>query len=186
MIIHLNEIPDDGKSFSFSRKSGELNSILADLLGTQDYKVEFLIRPLSQGFELVGSTSACIPELCSRCGIDIKLPLNSKFKELMLPKLELDRTAKYTKQNHMTDSEHLTDTPSVVEYEGNIFDVGAYIHEVLGLMIPTCPAAPVDENGTCTVCGVDTTKENAFSYNEELPEDKANSPFAALKSVKLN
>lgn len=186
MIIHLNEIPDEGKSYLLTRATGELNTILADLVGKEDYKVEFHIRPMSQGFELIGSTSARTPELCSRCGIDIELPLNATFKELMLPKLELDRTAKYAKQNHLSDSEHLTDTPSVIEVEGNIFDVGAYIHEVIGLMIPTAPAAPVDDCGNCTVCGIDTTKENAFNYDEELPEEEASSPFAALKGLKLN
>jgi uncharacterized protein len=186
MIIHLNEIPAEGNSYCFTRITGELNSVLADLIGSEDYKIEFHIKPMSQGFELLGSTSARTPDLCSRCGIDIELPLNTQLKELMLPKLDLDRTAKYAKQNHLSDSDHLTDTPSVIEVEGNVFDVGAYIHEVLGLMIPINPAPPVDDCGKCTICGIDTLKENAFSYFEELPEVKTDSPFAALKSLKLN
>lgn len=186
MIIHLNEIPEEGKSFSFTRITGELNKTLADLLGSVDYKVDLLIKPLSPGFELVGKASASIPELCSRCGIDIELPLISKFKELMLPKFETDRTDKYAKQNHLSDSEHLANTPSVIEYEGNIFDVGAYVHEVLGLTIPSCPAPPVDDCGNCNLCGIDTTKADAFSYKENLPEEEASSAFAALKGLKLN
>lgn len=186
MIIHLNEIPEEGKSYTLTRSSGELNKLLEDLVGTEDYKIELYIRPLTHGYELIGSTQGQTPELCSRCGIDIVIPLNTQFKELMLPKLNLERNSKYSRQNHVTDSEHLSDAPSVIEYDGNIFDVGEYLHEVIGLLIPSCPVAPIDGNGKCKTCGVDTTKENAFSYTEDLPEEKTDSPFAALKGIKLD
>jgi uncharacterized metal-binding protein YceD (DUF177 family) len=186
MIIHLNEIPEDGKDFILTRATGELNKILEEFVGSEDYKIEFYIRPLSHGYELIGSTQGQTPELCSRCGLDIVIPLNTKFKELMLPMFGIERNSKYSRQNHVTDSEHLSDIPSVIEYDGNVFNIGEYLHEVIGLLIPSCPVAPIDGSGKCKTCGVDTTQENAFSYTEKMPEEKVTSPFAALKRVKLN
>lgn len=186
MIIHLNEIPEEGKSFILSNKTGELNKILKDILGTEEYHVEFTIRPIGQGFELKGKGTSKVPNQCSRCGLDIQLNLKAQFNELLMPKLDLDRTAKYAKSNHLSDNDHLNESElSVTDYVGNSFDVGAFVHEAFGLLIPTCPVAETDEKDNCKVCGVNvvTTK---FGYDEALPDENQKNPFAVLKGLKLN
>lgn len=184
MIINLADISADGESFTLSRQSGELNTILNDLLGENDYNIEFRIQPLDQGFDLAGSVKSQTPELCSRCGIDIVIKINKSFKELLLPRLKAPQQGEhYSRVNHYTDL-HEEGGPSVVECENLMFDVGDYIHELVGLQIPIKPVGETDDKGDCLVCGLNVETTN-FGYDEALPAQK-NNPFAALKNIKLN
>lgn len=186
MIIHLNEIPDEGKNFILTNKTGELNQVLKDILGKEDYYVEFTIRPLGQGFELKGIGKSKIPEQCSRCGLDMQLGLKTQFNELLMPKMQLDRTSKYAKSNHVSDNDHLNEGDmAVTEYEGNSFDVGALVHGAFAILIPACPVPETDEKDQCTVCGVNINTTQ-FGYDEKLPEENQKNPFAVLKGIKLN
>ncbi len=184
MIINLAEISPEGESFSYSRKSGELNTILNDLIGDNDYLIEFTLRPLDQGFELIGSAKTQTPELCSRCGIDIKVKIDKSFSELLLPKLNTPAHGDhYSRVNHFTDL-HEEGGPSVVEFENLMFNAGEYLHELIGLQIPLKPVGEANEDGDCLVCGLNIENTN-FGYDEVLPIEK-NNPFAALKNIKLN
>lgn len=184
MIINLAEISPEGESFTLSRQSGELNNILADLLGENDYYIEFTLRPLDQGFEMNGSVKSQTPELCSRCGIDIKIKINKSFKELLLPKLkEPAQGDHYSRVNHYHDL-HEEEGPSMVEFENLMFNAGEYLHELIGLQIPSKPVGETDDKGDCLVCGLNVETTN-FGYDEPVPAQK-NNPFAALKNIKLN
>lgn len=184
MIINLAEISPEGESFTLSRQTGELNKALSDLLGDNDYLITFTLRPLDQGFELTGNVKSETPELCSRCGIDIKIKINKNFKELLLPKLKApEQGDHYARVNHYTDL-HEEEGPSIIEFENLMFNVGDYVHELVGLQIPPNPVGESNEEGDCLVCGINV-KTTSFSYNENLPAEK-NNPFAALKNIKLN
>lgn len=181
MFINLLEIPDEGKTFICNNQTGELNAILADLVGKIPHKTEFFIKPLAGGtFELTGDIQTQLPEQCSRCGIDFNFKVNEKFKELMIPELDQPRNAKYSKANHFSE---MSDDLSVVEYQGHKFDIGEYLHEVVALSLPAIPAAPLDEKDNCTVCHLNKSAIKS-SYNEDL--EAPTSPFAALKGLKLN
>lgn len=185
MIINLAEISPEGESFTLNRTTGELNKILSDILGENDYQVEFTLRPLDQGFELIGDVKSKTPELCSRCGIDIFVNINKSFKELLLPKQEAQGQGEhYSRVNHYSDLHEEGVGPSVIEVENLMFDVGDYIHELVGLQIPIRPVAETNEEGDCSVCGLNVETTN-FGYDESLPVQK-NNPFAALKNIKLN
>lgn len=184
MKINLAEIPEEGRSYHFNTKTGELNSILSDLIGKNVYETQFTIKPLnSRDFEVLGSIQTKLPEVCSRCGIDFPLPVDKKFHEYLIPKQDQPRGSKYSKVNHVSDTPE--NSPDVTEYEGTHFDLGEYIHEVVGLAAPFNAAGPEDEKGDCSICGI-PVKGRSFSYDEQMPEDKPLNPFAVLKNIKTN
>lgn len=184
MRINLAEIPEEGRSYIWNSQTRELNSILADLIGSTPYHTEFFIKPLNtRDFELVGLIRSELPEVCSRCGIDFNLAVNEKFREILIPRQADDRTGKYAKANHLSETND--DGPSVAEYDGTSFDMGEYLHEVVGLATPFNPVPPENEKGDCRVCHK-FVRGQAFKYDEEMPAEVKENPFAALKNLKLN
>lgn len=184
MKIRLHEIPKEGKSFQWSKESAEINQVLKDLIGDSAYQTEFVIKPLNgRDYEMTGTLQCQVPELCSRCGIDIAFPVRVKFHEILIPYRPDDRTSKYSKVNHLSES---TDSDlSVVEYaEDESFAIGEYLHEQVAISIPFNPAPPVKENGDCSDCEM-PVRGRSFSYDEVLPEEKPENPFAALKNLKI-
>ncbi len=109
--------------------------------------------------------------------------MSEKFREILIPAKVDDRTGKYTKVNHV--SEGIENGPSVAEYEGTVFEMGEYLHEVVGLAAPYNPKPPEDEKGDCRVCEK-FVRGKVFTYDEELPAEVKESPFTALKNLKLN
>ncbi len=184
MIINLNEIPEEGRAFLVNNKTAELNSILADLIGDTPYSSEFFIKPIAGGnFELVGSIRTEMPEQCSRCGLDFKMGIDSPFKELMLPKLSTPRNSKYARANHFSDMHN--DDLTVVEFTGNQFDMGEYLHEVVALAEPLIPAPECDKAGNCTLCKINV-QSKSFTHQDEGFEEVVEKPFSVLKNLKLN
>jgi uncharacterized protein len=184
MKINLSEISEDGRSFHLTNDSGELTTVLADLIGKNHYVADIFIKPLnSKDFEFSGKIETKTPEQCSRCGIDFTFPINQRFREFLIPKQSQPRGSKYSKVNHFSDLPE--NAPEVSEYEGNIFDLGEYLHEVVALAAPFNVAGPEDENGDCSICKI-PLKGRSFSYDEQMPPDKPQNPFAVLKNIKTN
>lgn len=183
MKIRLHEIPEEGKSFVWTRETGELNHGLSDLIENQAYRCEFFVKPLNhRDFTLNGAITTDVPESCSRCGDDFRLDIKAKFNEILIPAQELDRTGRYTKVNHVSEGEE--SGPGVSEYPGDgLFDMGEYVHEQVAIALPFNPAPAEDKKGDCSLCGI-KVRGRSFSYNEEMPEEKPN-PFAVLKGLKL-
>lgn len=181
MVIHLNEIPPEGQSWILNNKTGELNEFLRDLIGRTPFSVELNLLPLQPGtFDLKGFIRTEIPESCSRCGLDFNFDVNEKFHELLMPALGTPRDAHFAKANHYSDLNH--EGPEVVEYEGNVFNVAEYLHEIVALSEPSNPAPAADAQGKCRVCQI-PVENQTFSYDEEMPEPE--SPFAVLKKMKI-
>ncbi|MEN0059880.1 MAG: DUF177 domain-containing protein [Bdellovibrio sp.] len=184
MKINLTEIPEEGRSYQWNTQSGELNQVLLDLVGKKAHTTEFFIKPLnSRDFELIGTIQTSLPEQCSRCGIDIDFPVNEKFHEILIPKQSQPRNSKYSRVNHLSDLP--TGGPEVSEYEGHIFDMGEFLHEVVALAVPFNPACPEKEQGKPDGCRF-PVKDEGFVYDEPMPLEKPQNPFAALKNIKLN
>lgn len=184
MRINLADIPEEGRQYVWNNQTGEINAILSDLIGTTTYQSEFFIRPLnSKDFEMTGFIRTELPEECSRCGIDFNLKINEKFKEILIPRQIDTRTGKYAKVNHI--SEAVEEGPSVLEYDHAHLEMGEYLHEIVALAAPFNPAPPENEKGDCSLC-LKSVRGKVFLYNEEMPSEKANNPFQALKNLKLN
>lgn len=185
MKIRLHEIPQEGEAFQWTRQTSEANQALADLILDADYKTDFFIRRLnSRDFELSGSIQTVVPELCSRCGINIRFPIRARFHEILIPHQESQgRTGKYGRVNHLSESE--ASGPSVSEYQADeTFEMGEYLREQIALQIPFNPAPPINEKGDCGDCLIPVAGKS-FNYDEDMPEARPESPFAALKNLKI-
>lgn len=184
MKINLTEIPEDGRSYHWTNQTGELTSALSDIAGKNAYDAEFNIRPLNtKDFQLVGKITTATPETCSRCGKDINYPVTERFHEILIPKQYQPRDGKYARVNHLSDLP--SGGPETSEYENDVFDMGEYLHEVVAISIPFNPACPEKVDGKPSDCVIPVNGQ-AFSYDEKMPEEKPESPFAALKNLKLN
>lgn len=184
MRLILTEIPEEGKHFKLTQNTGELNEILKDLIGQENYSAEFFVRPLnSKDYEITGNIKTKLLETCGRCGLDINLDVDAQIHEILIPKQEETRTGKYAKPNHLSDLEN--SGPDTSEYTGKSFDMGEYLHEVVALAAPFNPVGPERPDGTCGICNKPVAGLR-FTYDEAMPEDHQKNPFSALKGLKLN
>jgi uncharacterized protein len=183
-IIRLTEIPDEGKSFKWNRETAELNSALDDLLGTEKFSVEFFLKPVnSKDFMMTGTIQTQVPEDCSLCGLDFKLPLSIRINEILIPTQTSDRKGHYARVNHISDAPG-QDGPQSLEYaENETFDMGEYVHEAIAIAIPFKPVPETNEKDECRICGLNQKTHN-FGYDEKIETEKPN-PFAVLKNLKL-
>lgn len=183
-LIKLTEIPEEGMSFSWNRRTGEATKALVDLIQDSDFNAEFFIKPLNQhDYSLTGNIKTELADVCSRCGVDFKVKINTRFNEILIPKQSEDRTGKYSKVNHISEKE--LDGPEVCEYINNLFDMGEYLHEAVALAAPFNPVAPIDEEGNHKTCN-NPEKDQVVIYDEVMPHEDKKNPFAALKNLKLN
>jgi len=185
MKIRLNEIPDEGRSYTFDRKSAELNSDLEDLIGAHPYTIDMFIKPIGNAYEMRGSVKTMLSEVCSKCGYDFELPIDRKFNEIIFEDEKGDRKSQGVHGNQSVN--FVGDGPAMIPVRGNIFDAGNYAHEAVALaepFYPTCGA-----NGTCLHADeiaevVQRLEEEAANAVGEISE-KTN-PFAALKDLELS
>jgi len=183
MKIKLSEIPEEGETWSLNQNTAELNEALKDLIGPCSYQIQMSIRPLSASatYDLAGSIKTELPEQCSRCGLDFKMPIQTKFHHLLMPVMDIPRDAQYSKTNHFSDL-HESDLETA-EYLNGIFDAGEFFHELVALAEPLNPAPPVDEAGKCGICHI-SVKDHNFGYDENVKTK--NKPFASLKGIKFD
>lgn len=177
MKIKLNEIPENGEEYQFSRENAELNAILNDLVGNNTYQIDLTIRPLnSRDYDLTGQLATQIPEQCSRCGDHFQLQVNQRLHEILIPAVPTDRKDKSSRSTAITTSEDDQFEVSVSEYSNSQFNVGEYLHEAVALQIPFAPI--------CQAC--EPKKDELFIYDEKMGEEEKPNPFQALKGLKLN
>ena len=180
--IKLTDIPDEGKSFTFSQQDPTAVQALEDLLGrNQPFQIQVTIRPLnSQNYELVGTVQSASIQQCSRCAEDFELKLHQKIREIMIPTLDVGRTGHYAKT---TSADEANDLSSIQYAEDLIFDLGEYVHEIIALNTPENPAPQV-KGDQCLGCPRKVTP-GAFDYDETTPTESLPSPFDVLKNLKV-
>ena len=189
MKIKLNEIPENGRNYHLTQATGELKDSLNDLVADRDYDVQFSITPLnSKDYELRGQVTATTEELCSLCGDTFKFKINTKIHEILIEAPEINKAGeKQSRSNHF--SELNESGPSVIEYADDVFEFGAFSHEIIALAIPFNPKPELTASGDCKVC-LKTNMSQGFKYDEDMgifekAKEKEN-PFNILKGLKIN
>lgn len=181
MKIRLAEIPEEGRHFSFTRETGELNSALNDLVSKAAYKVDLTIRPLGNAFEMTGKVVTSMEEICSLCGWDLNLPLNKTFKEVLLEEPDVDRETHHVHGNQSVD--FLNDDSSMANYKDGLFDAGEFIHELVAISEPLYPACGDPD---CEHLQEAATKRAELEAEfARAGTDETLSPFAKLKDVQI-
>src|SRR5665213_2123546 len=135
--INLKDLPAEGREFTYTEKSEELNEALADLIGKNPYEVTFTITPMGNTFDLKGILKTNMDLQCSLCAIDMKHPISVKLHELLIVQKPLAKGDQLTKTNHAHEWE--SGGPDYILLESDMFVVADYIHEAIGLAEPTRP-----------------------------------------------
>lgn len=180
MIIQLNEIPNEGKSFNFSRKTGELDEVLKDLIGENDYKINLDINPVGKSFDVRGSIATSYNEVCSFCASQFDLKVDEKFHELVVCDDQ-----KHIKGFDEDWSPHGDVGVTVIE-DTSQYNVSDLIHEVLALAEPTQPSCREDCKGLCKECGAELNEESCQCEAGDERQNVKESPFSILKKLKIN
>lgn len=179
--INLKEIPPEGEEFTYSAKSGELTSTLKELIGTNEYEVQFKVMPMGNTFDLRGTIKSSMNLECSLCAIDFKFPVNVKLHELIVINKPMAKGDQQTRANHAHEWE--SQGPDYIILESSDFDVAAYIHEMVALAEPTRPLGKAD----CDVACDNLTEEVKRAWKTPGSDEamaKAN-PFKVLEKIKL-
>lgn len=145
MKIRLNEIPEDGRQFTYDQKTAELTPALTDLISNHDYAVDLYIKPLGSAYEVRGMVKTSIDELCSHCGYDFELPINRKVNEILIEDEDKYRKVQGATGNQSVD--FLGSGPSMATIRGTSFDVGEFVHETIAVATPSYPTC--GPNGSC-------------------------------------
>jgi uncharacterized protein len=184
MIINLADIPEEGRSYEYTKETGEVTAALADLIGENKYIVNFDLKPLNnRDFVLTGSMKTKSKEICSYCGQGIQFPLQIKFNEFIIPPQEMTRDGHYVRSSNFVEND--PNGPQSFEYsEGMKLNIGEYLHETIALNVPYNPAPEVSDKGDCSDCGINV-QTLIKTYEEKPTPLEETNPFAVLKSLKV-
>jgi uncharacterized protein len=181
MKIRLKEIPQDGRSYVFDRSSAELNEVLQDLVGENDYSVELYIKPIGNVYEMTGSLKTVLPETCSHCGYEFELPIDRRIKEVLFEELAVERKSQSVHGNHSVDFEK--DGLSMTPVQKDVFNAGEFVHEMVALSEPLYPMC--GPNGQCLRAKeVEEIRRRLDAESDITKEEKPN-PFTVLKGLDL-
>lgn len=177
MIIRLNEINDDGEDFDLSSADEEVSEGLSDILKGQTFTARLRIVPAGDAFDVQGTFSAKIPELCSLCAEEINLPIDERFHEILLVGTKNKTELKGSSEDF--DDPDLNAT-HIKSFEFNATD---FLREQILLAMPTQPKCSEQCKGLCLVCREDRNLKDCGHNPLEIPKKTA---FSVLKDLKLN
>jgi len=184
MRIKLNEIPEDGREYTFNRQTGELNEDLRDLIGDLPFEAKIFIKPMNtKNYDVRGFIKTATQEMCSLCGDTFKFKVEAKIQEILIPGADEIKNSQFAKSNHVSELDE--SGPGVSEYKNDIFEVGEFLHEAIAINVPFNPKPDLNDDGSCTIC-LKTLSQEAFYYDEKMSEVVKTNPFQALKSIKVN
>lgn len=179
LIVRLNELPPEGLEVEFNQDSGELTTVLGDLIADNPYRMKLRLTPQGNAVELRGEIQTELNLLCSRCAIDLKHPVNLKIYEFLVverPYVKGDRQARVNHAHECDDS-----GPQYTSLQSESFDLGAYIHELVALEEPSRPLRSSDCEIACENLKNRGTDEGAW----ELKASRRPNPFEVLQKLKL-
>lgn len=183
MKIKLNEIPQEGRDYTFDRESGELNEALADLIGEHGYDVKLFIKPIGSAYEMTGRLKSTVTEICSRCGWDLEIPLERKVHEILLEEGDEDRKGHSVHGNRSVDFS--ADGPNMTPVKGDVFDAAEFVHETIALAEPLYPSCG---NDNCEHLAEVEAKKRELELEfagAEVQKTSGHPAFSALKDLKI-
>lgn len=180
--IVLKDLPLDGREFTYTRESGELNEALKDLIRDNDYQVKFTLLPVGNAYSLKGTMTTGMDLQCSKCATDLKLPIKAKLNELIVVEKPMLKGDHQTRANH---AHELSDSgPDYLMLDSENFKVADYIHEVVGLAEPIQPVCP-PENAVACADALKNIQRDWLSVGENAGQPIKANPFQILEKMKL-
>ncbi len=173
MLIDLLALDENGKDFDFDQMSDELSGAFTDLIGKTPFQIHLEIKPLGNTFLVQGSLKSQYPEVCSRCGFDIDVPLFNRINEIVVVEKERPRNTQVSQSRQNFDAAD----PSVTYINHPQFDLKEFLHEMMAASFQLYPVC-TDKN-KCE-------EQRPKFIQEEAPVVKGHPGFEALKNLKLN
>lgn len=181
--ILLNELPPEGREYLYDSEAGELNSALADLIGSNTYQVRLAIRPIGNAFELSGEIKTHLNLQCSLCAYDFTYPIDERFREVLVIQEPLHKGDQNSRANHSTEWD--PSQPEAIYMESDVFRVEEFIHELVGIAEPIRPLGKSTcEQGVCENL-TEIPKRDWLTMDSKDAKPIRNQPFAVLEKMKL-
>ena len=183
--IALKDLPPDGTEFNYTPETGEMTSILSDLIQKNSYDIRLRLTPMGNAYGLKGEIKTALDLQCSDCGGEFKLKINTLVNELIVPQKPLAKGDQQSRANH---AHELTEGgPNYILLENEVFNIGEYVHEAIALAEPIRPVGKPDCDPNC---GELLTQLNRpwltiGAKDEKSGEGIRANPFQVLEKMKL-
>ncbi len=172
MLIDLLSLEENGKNFQFDQTSDEVSGAFHDLIGQTPFQISMDIKPLGNTFIVQGRLKSQYPEVCSRCGYDITVPLENKINEIVVVEKERPRNTQVSQSRQNFD----TTDPSVTYIHSTQFDLTEFLHEMMAASFQLYPIC--SDQKKCE-------EQRPLLHTEEDPFVVGHPGFEALKYLKL-
>jgi len=180
--IVLKDLPLDGRQFTYTRETGELNEALKDLIQDNNFEVRFNILPVGNAYSLKGEVKTGMDLQCSKCATDLSIPIKAKLNELIVVEKPMSKGDQLVRANH---AHELQDSgPDYLMLENESFKVADYIHEVIGLAEPIQPVCPPENARECADA-LKNIQRDWLSVGDSAGQSIKANPFQILEKMKL-
>lgn len=180
-VVHLKDLPNEGRQYIYTDTSGELTASLQDLIGTQPYRVEIDIKPMGNAYLAQGTIQTGLNEICSLCAVEFVYPVKETFKEFLVVINPLSSKDHQARVNHSSELD--LDGPECTELSSEVFQVGEFIHELIAVAAPMKPIGRPDCGPACE--NYQEAVQKGWLGAQDNAPLKSESPFAVLKDLKL-
>lgn len=175
LVIKYNEVPSSGLDYVFRHTTGELNTVLFDIMGDYPvYETLVKIEPADNMVMLKGDLSGELRLTCSRCAEEF----SKEFKKNFVTAYYKSETSL---KNFGWDADDLVSSFDLEFLEGETINIGEAIHEQIALEIPFTPLCTESCKGLCVKCGTNLNDLKCECKNVTAVVDKKVSVFEKLK-----
>lgn len=173
MRIDLQNIDDDGKSFHCKDLSEDLKGSFKDLIGDNDFKIDFEIRPLGNTFQVLGQMETRYSDVCSLCAEDIQVPLQARINEILVIEEKRPRNAQVSQSQQNFDPTN----PAATYLNEPYLEADEFLHEIMAAAFHNFPSC-VDK---------EACEERQIQLKEKIANQQSlgHPGFEALKGIKL-
>lgn len=180
VIIRLADIPQEGRDYNYDRETGEFDLALRDLIDSNPYQIDFFIRPAGNVYEVTGTVKTSLTRVCSKCGYDVTITVNTKIHEILFPKIEDTKGDTQSKSGFL--SRNADENLEVTYITNGMLNAEDMIHEIIALSDPAFPTCGKDR---CDNIDEIERKLTELQKEAELALQSKGSAFDVLKNLKL-
>ena len=135
MLIDLKTIDENGKDYKFDERSDEIRGAFTDLIGDTPFNIDVAIKPLGNTYQVTGGLSSHYPEVCSKCGHEIDVPLLNRINEIIVIEKQRPRNTQVSQSKQNFDSSG----PAVTYVNEYSFNLKEFLHEMMAASFDLYP-----------------------------------------------
>ena len=172
MTFDIEEIGEEGLSFSFILNKDQLEIDQADLSVKVDTTIRGSLTRLGDDFYLSANVITDVVTSCSRCLVKFSYPIDCNFKSHFVPS-----DGRYVSPGEV--ELHSSDIDTEV-YENKQIDLSQSVRDGILLSVPVVCLCKDDCKGICSQCGKNLNYSNCKCINESFVDPR----LEVLKDMK--